>query len=340
MGAAVPTRHIGILGTGLAVPGRVLTNAELETMVDTSDEWIVSRTGIRERRIAEEGESSSQFAREAALRALTKAKTAAEEIDLIICATVTPDMAFPATACLLQDRLELSRIPAFDLSAGCSGFGYALTVAESMLRGGPFRKALVVGVDLLSRITDYADRSTCVLFGDGAGAAVLGEVPEGYGILAAELGADGAGGSALQMPAGGSLKPASLATVENREHYIKMQGRDVFKFAVRIMEESARRVTSQAGLTLEDVHWVVPHQANVRIIRAAAERLGIPEERFFVNVDRYGNTSAASIGLALDELARSGELRHGDYLVLVGFGAGLTWSALLVRWWSGEDADG
>jgi len=332
--------HIGILGTGLAVPKRVLTNAELETMVDTSDEWIVSRTGIKERRVAEEGTASSHFAYEAAVKALDGAGLNPEEIDLIICATVTPDMAFPATACLLQDRLGIGRIPAFDLSAGCSGFGYALTVAASMLRSGPYKKALVVGVDLLSRITDYEDRATCVLFGDGAGAAVLGSVPAGFGILASELGADGASGAALQMPAGGSLKPASLATVESREHYIKMQGSDVFKFAVRIMDEAARHVVRSAGLNLEEVDWIVPHQANVRIIKAAADRLGIPEEKFFVNVDRYGNTSAASIGLALDELASSGQLKHGDYVVLVGFGAGLTWSALLLRWWAGGSTSG
>lgn len=329
-------RHFGVLGTGLAAPERVLTNAELETIVDTSDEWIVSRTGIRERRIADEGTGSSKLAYEAALRALQGAKMEAQELDVIICATVTPDMAFPATACILQHLLGVQNIPAFDLSAGCSGFGYALTVAESLLAGGQYKKALVVGVDVLSRITDYEDRGTCVLFGDGAGAAVLGAVPAGFGILSSELGADGSGGSVLQMPAGGSLRPASIASVEARQHYIKMQGSDVFKFAVRIMDEAAKRVVSQAGLTMEDIHWVVPHQANVRIIRAAAARLGIPEERFFVNVDRYGNTSAASIGLALDELARSGDLKHGQYVVLVGFGAGLTWSALVMKWWAGE----
>ncbi len=328
-------RHIGVLGTGLAAPQRVLTNAELETMVDTSDEWIVSRTGILERRIADEGTTSSTLAYEAALQALRSAKVEAQDLDVIICATVTPDMAFPATACLVQHLLGVKNIPAFDLSAGCSGFGYALAVAESMLLGGQYKKALVIGVDVLSRITDYEDRGTSVLFGDGAGAAVLGEVPAGYGILASELGADGASGSVLSMPAGGSLRPASIASVEERQHYIKMQGSEVFKFAVRIMDEAAKRVVAQAGLAMEDVHWVVPHQANIRIIRAAAARLGIPEERFFVNVDRYGNTSAASIGLALDELARSGNLKQGDYLVLVGFGAGLTWSALVMRWWEG-----
>ncbi|HKM42496.1 MAG TPA: beta-ketoacyl-ACP synthase 3, partial [Limnochordia bacterium] len=218
------TRHIGLLGTGSAVPERILTNAQLEAMVDTSDEWIVSRTGIRERRIADEGTASSHLAYEAALKALESAGVQAEDLDLIICATVTPDMAFPATACLLQDLLGLKSIPAFDLSAGCSGFGYALAVGESMLLGGQYKKALVVGVDVLSRITDYEDRSTSVLFGDGAGAAILGEVPDGFGFLASELGADGSSGGVLQMPAGGSLRPASLQSVEDRGHYIKMQG--------------------------------------------------------------------------------------------------------------------
>lgn len=328
-------KSFGILGTGSAVPERILTNAELETMVDTSDEWIVSRTGIRERRIAAEGTSSSTLAHLAAKAALEDAKLQANEIDLILCATVTPDMAFPATACILQDLLGLERIPAFDLSAGCSGFGYALSVAESMLRSGPYKKAMVVGVDLLSRITDYEDRSTCVLFGDGAGAAILGQVPQGFGILAIELGADGAGGHVLQQPAGGSLRPASRASVEERQHYIKMQGSDVFKFAVRIMDESTKRVVTKAGLELSEVDLVIPHQANTRIISAAADRLGIPEEKFFVNVDRYGNTSAASIGLALDEANRSGQLKEGAHLVLVGFGAGLTWSATVITWWAG-----
>lgn len=336
----VRDRYFGVLGTGSAVPERILTNAELETMVDTSDEWIVSRTGIKERRIADEKTTSSTLAHRAALAALESAKLGAEEIDLIICATVTPDMAFPATACLLQDLLGLRRIPAFDLSAGCSGFGYALSVAESMLRSGPYKRALVVGVDLLSRITDYEDRSTCVLFGDGAGAAILGELPEGFGILASELGADGARGSLLQMPAGGSLRPASLASVEERQHYIRMQGSDVFKFAVRIMDEAGKRVVAQAGLEMDQVDLVVPHQANMRIISAAASRLGLPEEKFFVNVERYGNTSAASIGLALDEAARSGLLKHGDHVVLVGFGAGLTWSALVIKWWAEGDQHG
>lgn len=333
-------RQFGVLGTGMAVPKRILTNAELETMVDTSDEWITTRTGIKERRIAGEGDRSSTLAYQAALKALQSANLQAEDLDAIICATVTPDMAFPSTACLVQSLLGVEKIPAFDLSAGCSGLGYAITVAEGLLTTGHYQRVLVVGVDLLSKITDFTDRSTCVLFGDGAGAVILGPVPEGYGIIASELGADGASGSALELPAGGSLNPASVATVQERQHYIKMQGSEVFKFAVRIMEDATKRILDKAGIDKKNVAWVVPHQANIRIINAAADRLGIPQERFFVNVDRYGNTSAASIGLALDELARSGELQDGDYVVLVGFGAGLTWSALLLKWWAGGQKDG
>ena len=314
------TKQIGILGTGSAIPERILTNAELETMVDTSDEWIVTRTGIRERRIAGPGDTSAKLAFEASVRALEAANLQATDLDLIICATVTPDQAFPATACLVQERLGVSNIPAFDLSAGCSGFGYGIGAAQALLGTGQYQRALIIGVDLLSRITDYSDRSTCVLFGDGAGAVVLGPVPEGYGLLASDLGADGSGADFLQQ--------------ENQ--YIKMSGSEVFKFAVRVMENSTKRVLNKVGLSTNQIQWVIPHQANIRIITAAAARLGIPEERFFVNVDRYGNTSAASIGIAFDELARSGQLQDGDYLVLVGFGAGLTWSALLLKWWAGD----
>jgi len=334
----VPLKAIGILGVGSAVPERILSNAELEKMVDTSDEWITSRTGIKERRIAGEDEAASDLATKAAAKAMEAAGLKAEDIDLIICATVTPDMAFPATACLVQDKLGIEGVPAFDLSAGCSGFTYALGVGTQMARGG-YKHVLVIGVDVLSRITDYTDRSTCVLFGDGAGAAVLGPVPDGYGILGLELGADGSGAEFLKLPAGGSRSPASLETVTQREHFIKMAGNDVFKFAVRIMESSTLRVLEQAGLNPEEVHWYVPHQANIRIIKAAADRLKVPAERFLVNVDRFGNTSSGSIGIALDELALSGNLRDGDYVVLVGFGAGLTWASAVLRWYSRGDAD-
>ncbi|NLM40069.1 MAG: ketoacyl-ACP synthase III [Firmicutes bacterium] len=328
----MPRSAVGILGIGAAVPEKVLTNADLEKIVDTSDEWITTRTGIKERRIAEEAEAASHFAVRAASKAIEDAGLMPEDIDMIICATVTPDMPFPATACLVQDRLGIKNVPAFDLSAGCSGFTYALAVGTQMAQGD-YEHVLVIGVDILSRITDYSDRSTCVLFGDGAGAAVLGPVPEGYGVLAVDLGADGSGAEHLQLPAGGSLRPPSLKTISQREQYIKMAGREVFKFAVRVMESSTKTVLEKAGISAQDVSWFVPHQANIRIIESAANRLSVPMERFVVNVDRYGNTSSGSIGIALDELARSGSLSDGDYVVLVGFGAGLAWASALLRWY-------
>ena len=334
----MPRKAIGILGTGAYAPENVLTNRDLEQMVDTSDEWIVTRTGIKERRIAGEGEAASHLAVQAAARAIEKAGLPPEQIGLIVCATVTPDMLFPSTACLIQAQLGLQDIPAFDLSAGCSGFTYALAVGAELAH--TYRYVLVVGVDVLSKITDYTDRSTCVLFGDGAGAAVLGPVPEGYGVLAAQLGADGSGAHLLKLPAGGSLKPPSVDTVKQREHFIKMSGNDVFKFAVRIMESATTAVLQDAKLTPGDVAWYVPHQANVRIIQAAAARLDVSMDRFYVNVDRYGNTSSASIPIALHELAQDGKLRNGDHVVLVGFGAGLTWAAVVVRWWEGSEKHG
>lgn len=335
----MPHMAVGILGIGAAVPEKVLDNAALEKMVDTSDEWITTRTGIKERRIAGETDAASYFAVQAASKAIAAAGLGPEDIDLIICATVTPDMPFPATACLVQDQLGIKDIPAFDLSAGCSGFTYALAVGTEMARSS-YEHVLVIGVDVLSRITDYTDRSTCVLFGDGAGAAVIGPVPEGYGVLAVDLGADGSGADFLKLPAGGSLKPASTETINQREHYIKMAGREVFKFAVRVMDSSTQRVLEKAGMAPQDVNWFVPHQANIRIIESAANRLQVPLDRFIVNVDRYGNTSSGSIGIALDELVQSGKLQDGDYIVLVGFGAGLTWASALVRWYEQGDDRG
>lgn len=322
---------VGILGTGSALPERVLTNEELETMVDTSDEWITSRTGIKERRVAAPEQASSDLAYEAAIKALDSAGLSAADLDLIMVATVTPDMAFPATACIVQNKLGATHAATFDLSAGCSGFVYALEVGAQMVRGG-YKHVLVIGVDLLSRITDYSDRSTCVLFGDGAGAAILGPVSEGYGIIATELGADGGGGEYLTMPGGGSRNPATLVTVNDRQHYIRMSGNEVFKFAVRIMNSSTERVLQAAGLSAQQVDWFIPHQANIRIIQAAADRLELTPEKVFVNVDRYGNTSAASIAIALDEVVRTKDVKDGDYLLLVGFGAGLTWGSTVIRW--------
>lgn len=328
-------KPVGIVGTGSYTPERVLTNHDLEKMVETSDEWITTRTGIKERRIADEATATSDLAYEAARRALAAAGCTAEDVDLIIVATITPDMLFPATSCLVQARLGASRAAAFDLSAGCSGFVYAVTTGAGFIASGQYETVLVIGADTLSKITNWKDRSTCVLFGDGAGAVVLRPVPEGYGILSAVLGADGTGGEKLTLPAGGSRRPFRFERAETDEgsQYIHMCGADVFKFAVRVMPQAAEEVLAKAGLTPDDVQLLVPHQANTRIIDAAAERLGLERDRVMVNVDRYGNTSAASVALALDEAVRSGRISRGGVTVLVGFGAGLTWGAAALRWY-------
>jgi 3-oxoacyl-[acyl-carrier-protein] synthase-3 len=322
---------VRVLGTGSSVPEKVLTNFDLERMVDTSDEWITTRTGIKERRIAAPSETTSKLALEAAQKALEAAQVTPEEIDCIIVGTVTPDMLFPSTACLLQHALGAKRAFAFDLEAGCTGFVYALAVAEKYLLAEGRGKALVVGAETLSKIVDWQDRATCVLFGDGAGAAVVG-LGDRPGILATYLGADGGGAHLLELPAGCSRMPASFETVEKRLHYIKMNGNEVFKFAVRIVEEASLEVLKKAQKTVDDVKLFIPHQANIRIIQSAAKRLGIPEEKVFVNVEKYGNTSSASIPIALDEASRSGRIREGDIVLLVGFGAGLTWGAVLIQW--------
>ena len=323
---------VGILGVGKYSPERRLTNHDLEKMVDTSDEWIVTRTGIRERRIAAPHEATSDLAYEAAVRALNAAGVAAEDVDLIIVATITPDMFFPSTACLVQDRLGARHAAAFDVSAACSGFIYALATASGMIATGLYRNALVIGAECLSRVTDYSDRNTCILFGDGAGAAVLGPVPEGRGFRSFVLGADGSGGELLNIPAGGSRTPPTADTVARHMHFMKMNGREVFKFAVRVIGTATEEALHKAGLTKEDIDLLVPHQANIRIIQSALERFGLPEEKCVVNVDRYGNMSAASIPVALAEAVEEGRVREGDRLVLVGFGGGLTWGASVLIW--------
>ncbi|MCY9762674.1 ketoacyl-ACP synthase III [Paenibacillus alvei] len=325
-------RSVGIIGTGKYVPERVLTNADLEKMVDTSDEWIVTRTGIKERRIAAEHEATSDLAFHAAEKALQAAGITAEELDLIVVTTVTPDMAFPSTACLVQKRLGATKAAAFDLSAACSGFIYGLANARNFIAMGTYKYALVIGAECLSRITDYTDRNTCILFGDGAGAAVLGPVPEGRGFQSFVLGADGNGGELLKIEAGGSRMPASIETVEGKRHFLYMNGREVFKFAVRIMGNAAEEALEKAGKKKEDISLMIPHQANTRIIHAALERLNLSEDKCIINLPYYANTSAASIPLALAEAAEQGRIREGDTILLVGFGGGLTWGASVIVW--------
>lgn len=316
--------HAGILGVGYAVPDRVLTNGDLERMVDTSDEWITARTGIKERRIVTT-ETTADLAAAAGEKALVHAGVDPREVDMVIVATVTPDHAFPATACLVQSRLGCAQAGAFDLSAGCSGFVYGLDVAAQLVRTGAYRRVLLIGADTLSGITDYSDRSTCVLFGDGAGAAVVGPVP-GRGVIATYLGADGADKEILYLPR------ERVNGAGRRDGYIHMSGGDVFKFAVRIMGDAALEVLRRGGLAPEDVDLFIPHQANIRIIEAAAKRLGLDPERVFVNVQKYGNTSAASIPIAMAEAYEQGRLRPGSILTVVGFGAGLTWGAAVLEW--------
>ncbi|MFE4711535.1 MULTISPECIES: beta-ketoacyl-ACP synthase III [Paenibacillus] len=325
-------RPVGIIGTGKYVPEKILTNSDLEKIVDTNDEWIVSRTGIRERHIAAPHEATSDLAYEASLKALESAGMKAEDLDLIIVATITPDSAFPSTACILQDKLGAKGAAAFDLSAACSGFVYSLATAVGFIQNGMYNNALIIGADTLSRITDYTDRNTCVLFGDGAGAVIIGEVPEGRGFQSFDLGAEGSGGDLLKQEAGGSRLPASQSTVEDKKHFIYMNGREVFKFAVRIMGTATERVLTKAGLAKEDVDLFVPHQANIRIIQSAMQRLDLPPEKCVINVDRYANTSAASIPLALVEAAEEGRMKEGDKVLMVGFGGGLTWGASVLVW--------
>ena len=325
-------RGAGITGIGSFAPQKVLTNADLEKIVDTTDEWIVTRSGIRERHIIEPGMAVSDMALEASKRALESAAISPEKIDLVICATITGDMPFPATSCLIQDRLGAVNAGAFDLQAGCSGWVYALAVASQFVQAGTYNHVLVVGADALSTITDWTDRATCVLFGDGAGAVVLGPTAPGTGVLSTYLGADGSGGEFLKINAGGSKLPTSEETVRNRQHYVQMEGREVYKFAVRIMGEASIKALEMCGLTPEDIDLFVPHQANIRIIDASVQRLGLPEEKVFKNVQNYGNTSAASIPLALDEAYKSGKLKKDDIVVVVGFGAGLTWAAGVLKW--------
>ncbi len=318
---------IGIIGVGSYLPEKVLTNHDLEKLVDTSDEWITTRTGIKERRIASLNETTGLMAIEAARRGLESAQTKPDELDLIIVATVTPDNFFPATACHVQEALRAPKVPAFDLLVGCTGFVYGLAVAHSFLTANGGRKALVIGSEVLSRLVNWSDRKTCVLFGDGAGAVVLGPVEDRRGFLSFDLGSDGSGAPLLTVEAILSSQPPLSLSSLGRCHTISMNGNEVFRFAVRVMEESTRRAMEKAGWTPEDVDLLIPHQANIRIIDSAVRRLGLPMERVMVNVDRYGNTSAASIPIALEEAVRKKRLKKGDRVILVAFGAGLSWSS-------------
>ncbi len=326
----MPYAHI--TGWGMAVPEPVLTNADLSKMVDTNDEWIRERTGIRERHIARENQSTASLAAEAALAALQVANLRPTHLDLIICSTSTPEHIFPATACLVQDRIGATRAGAFDLLAACTGFIYALDMAAQSIRSGAIKNALVIGAETLSRFVNWQDRNTCILFGDGAGAFVLQASETPGGVRSAVLRADGSGGNLLILQGGGSKHPATQATVQAGQHYIEMEGKEVFRFATRVMAQATREAMAGAGWSLEEVRWIIPHQANIRIIEAAARGLKLPMERFVVNLERYGNTSTASIPIATVEAVQDGRLKPGDKIVFVGFGAGLTWGALAAEW--------
>lgn len=325
--------NVCIAGTGSYVPERILTNEELAAKVDTSDEWIVTRTGIKERRIAAEGEFTSHLATNAARNALEQAGLAAEDIELIIVATITPDTPTPATACHVQKALGATNAVAFDISAACSGFLYAMKISKRLISDGAFKNALIIGAEKLSSVTNWSDRSTCVLFGDGAGAAVLRRAEPGEGsIVATEMGTDGSLTHLLEIPGGGTACPITSENVNDNLQTLSMLGKEVFKVAVNRMKEAAEKVIERAGWQPEDIACVIPHQANLRIIDAIADRLAVPNERVFVNLHKYGNTSAAAVAIALDEANRTGAFKRGDKIVLVVFGAGLTWAAAAVEW--------
>jgi 3-oxoacyl-[acyl-carrier-protein] synthase-3 len=321
-----------ISGVAGYVPPKVLTNADLEKMVATNDEWIRTRTGIRERHIAEDGTASSHLATEAAKALLAQTKTDPTEIDMIIVASVTPDMMFPAAACLVQDRIGAKKAWGFDLSAACSGFAYALTVGAQFVGSGAHKKVLVIGSDKMSSILDYTDRATCILFGDGAGAVLLEQASDGEGILDFEHDVDGSGGQFLYMPGGGSLHPATAETVEKKMHFVHQEGSQVFKYAARRMAEMSARLLERNGFTKHDLALLVPHQANLRIIRAAQERLGVDDSKVLVNIDRYANTTAGTIPLGLCDAVKQGRLRKGDLVLIVTVGAGYTTGGVLLRW--------
>ncbi|MFC1621168.1 beta-ketoacyl-ACP synthase III [Candidatus Omnitrophota bacterium] len=324
-------QEAGILGLGYYLPPKKLTNKDLEKMVDTSDEWIVTRTGIKERRIAPKEFAASDLGVEASKVAIENAGLKPEDIDLIITATITPDMAFPATACIIQDKIGAKNAAAFDMNAACSGFVFGIVMAQQFVNTGMYNHILVVGTEKLTSIVDWTDRSTCVLFGDGAGACVIGK-SEDRRIVSSFLGADGSGGHLLSMPAGGSRLPATKNTVGEKLHFLKMEGNEVFKIAVRIMVKAADKAIKKVGLQPSDINLFIPHQANIRILMAVAKRLGVHEEKIFLNIEKYGNMSAASTAVALAEVSEQGKLKKGDNAVLVAFGGGLTYGAVVIKW--------
>jgi 3-oxoacyl-[acyl-carrier-protein] synthase-3 len=325
-------RTCSITGVGFYVPAKVLANADLERMIETSDEWITTRTGIKERRLAAKDEFTSDMAAQAAARAMKMACVAAEQIDLIIVATITPDMVFPSTACLVQRKIGARRAAAFDLEAACSGFIYGLEIAQQFIMSRTYDTVLVIGAEKLSSIVDWQDRNTCVLFGDGAGAAILQNRPHSHGLLTAVMGADGRKADLLHMPGGGSRCPATLESVSSRLHFLRMEGRETFKYAVQAMLTAAQEALRRCEIDIAQIKCVIPHQANRRIIDAVGERLGAKPDKMFVNLHKYGNTSAASVAIALAEAVASGKIQRGDLILLVVFGAGLTWGAAVIEW--------
>ncbi len=321
-----------IVGTGSYAPERIMTNADLEKMVDTTNDWIVSRTGIRERRIAGEKQAASDLGAEAARRALADAGLKAEDLDAIICATISPDMGFPNTACFIQTAIGAKNAFCFDLEAACSGFLYALEVGRNLVATGAYKTVMVLGAEKMTSFVDWKDRNTCVLFGDAAGAAILQARAAKHGVMPAALGSDGSLAELLMLPGGGSRTPTTHETVSKGLHLVKMAGREVFKHAVNNMVQACKDAPARNGLTIEQVDWIIPHQANLRIIDAIGERLGAPRQKLIINLDRYGNTSSATIIVALDELARSGRLKKHDKILMVAFGGGFTWGATVVEW--------
>lgn len=321
-----------IISTGSYLPEKVLSNSEMEKMLDTSDEWITERTGIKERRIADSTQAASDLAYEASRIALERAGLGPEDIDLIIVATITGDMPFPSTACFLQDKLGATNAAGFDINAACSGFLYSLYIADSFIKSGKHRRILVAGTEVLSKITDWDDRRTCVIFGDGAGAVIVGPSDDDSGLLSININSDGKMWDLIHVPGGGSRNPVSQSSIEQRMHYIKMKGNETFKVAVRTLEDIALKTLEENNIDPSSLSLLIPHQANLRIIQATADRLKVPMDKVFINLDKYGNTSAASIPIALDEALQSGRIKEGDYILLEAFGGGLTWASALIKW--------